>query len=283
MSPKNIRKYTIIFSLLVHLLFLLSYNKFHALALFNKSQFDEMLKEPDREIVFDIERPEVIETPDDAIQNIPTEKTNLVSDKYSIARDRYENKDKELGAPYAQGDFDVKNIERVISAQPFAEESQQAQAASEEMQAENGYSYHPQKFSRQALLGKSAPTPQEARVRYDSDEFNAKDIGGLAFNTYAWDFAPYMLEMKRKVEKNVFPPPAFTHMGLISGQTLLRFKVMPNGELRDLEVLKFEGHKSLMETSVLAIRNSAPFKPLPAEFPENYLEVTATFSYVVHR
>jgi len=92
-----------------------------------------------------------------------------------------------------------------------------------------------------------------------------------------------MLEMKRKVEHNVFPPPAFTYMGLISGETILRFKVMPNGSVKDLEVLQYTGHSALKETSVNAIINSSPFKPLPADFPENYLEVTAAFTYYVKR
>ena len=37
----------------------------------------------------------------------------------------------------------------------------------------------------------------------------------------------------------------------------------------------------LLETSRNAIRVSAPFKPLPGEFPEQYLEVTARFYYYI--
>ena len=46
-----------------------------------------------------------------------------------------------------------------------------------------------------------------------------------------------------------------------------------------LEVLEYIGHKTLMETSVRAIEVSAPFKPLPVDFPEDYLEITAQFYY----
>jgi len=72
-------------------------------------------------------------------------------------------------------------------------------------------------------------------------------------------------------------------MGLIDGETIIRFKVYPNGEMKDLEVLQYRGHKSLMETSVQAIKNSNPFNPLPADFPENYLEVTGHFTYFIKR
>jgi TonB family protein len=72
-------------------------------------------------------------------------------------------------------------------------------------------------------------------------------------------------------------------MGMIDGETILRFKVMPNGEVKDLKVIKYNGHQSLMETSVQAVKNSIPFAPLPADFPENFLEVTARFSYYINR
>ncbi len=155
-------------------------------------------------------------------------------------------------------------------------------------QMENGYSF--EKFSRQQLM-KDSQQSESQRARqenlnkpiYNNRKFRAEDLGGFTFNTYDWDFAPYMLAMKKKVERNIFPPPAFTQMGLISGQTQIRFKVMPNGELTDLKVLKYVGHESLKETSVQALLNSTPFKPLPADFPENYLEVTANFSYFVSR
>ncbi|MFQ5772553.1 MAG: energy transducer TonB, partial [bacterium] len=92
-----------------------------------------------------------------------------------------------------------------------------------------------------------------------------------------------MLALKKKVEHNIFPPPAFIRMGIISGETLLRFKIYPNGEMKDLEVLEYKGHETLMQTSVRAIEISAPFAPLPSNFPEAYLEVTAKFHYFIQK
>jgi outer membrane biosynthesis protein TonB len=288
MNTIKIRKYTIAGSIILHLLFLLTYKPLSSIQLFNNNE--ELANEPeqqDKEIVF-----EIVETPDDAESEITPDETNLLSDKNSIARDQYLQKDKQIGAPYAEGDFDVKNIE---NNQPSFENDPGEQYVMNDadpmtnLQQEDDFtaqSYNQPRFSRQALLGKSSQAQQQRQVdrpKYNSDKFNAEEIGGLTFNTYNWNFAPYMLAMKRKVEKNVFPPPAFTHMGLINGETLLRFKVMPNGEVKDLEVLRYKGHKSLMETSVQAIRNSSSFKPLPPDFPENYLEVTASFSYYIRR
>ena len=287
MNIQSIRKITISVSIILHILFVLSFKTLNSIRLFSKNDPEINLNEQEKRIKF-----ELVETPDNAKSEQPPENTNLLSDKNSIARDRNTEADKYPGLPYARGEMDVKNLD--ASNLNTGDQQQDQLAANDlqqinnnELQEETDYSsqsYNNAQFSRQALLAKNSPSQQSLkRPNYDNDKFSANEIGGLSFNTYAWDFAPYMLTMKRKVERNVFPPPAFTHMGLINGRTMLRFKVMPNGEVKDLKVLKYEGHKSLMETSVKAIQSSSPFKQLPADFPENYLEVTATFTYDVRR
>jgi outer membrane biosynthesis protein TonB len=108
-------------------------------------------------------------------------------------------------------------------------------------------------------------------------------MGGFSLNTYQWDFAPYMLWLKNHVQRNIFPPAAFTRMGIISGNTVLRFRISRDGVLQGMELAGYEGHKSLMETSVRAIQLSAPFRALPKDFPEDYLEVTAHFEYTIRK
>ena len=86
-------------------------------------------------------------------------------------------------------------------------------------------------------------------------------------------------------ERNLFPPQAFTRLGIISGESMIRFKVYPDGHAGDIEVLSYDGHRSLMETSVNAIKGAEPFRSLPTDFPkyEKFLEVTAHFQYFVSR
>ncbi len=287
---KHLIKISFFISILLHLLSLLLYSLFGSIQLFpvNITDLLEKPKSEEKRIVF-----ELVETPEQARSEMPPENAQLVSDKNAIAQDQYQNKDKPAGNPYLEGDFDVKNLPLTpIEPAPFTEQAAEPadKQSNEDQLAKSSSNRHEyQKFSRQELLKKnqSASDYQEQRrperPLYDNKQFSAEDLGGFSFNTYEWDFAPYMLEMKRKVERNIFPPPAFTRMGLISGETLLRFKVMPNGEVKDLVVLKYTGHESLKETSVNAIINSSRFKPLPADFPEDYLEVTASFIYYVKR
>ncbi len=289
---KHLIKIAFVISILLHLLGFLSYRLIGLVPLV-PIRISELLKhreENERRMVF-----ELVETPESARSQHPPKEAQLLSDKNTVARDQYARQDKPDGAPYSEGDLDIKQWPEATDqmaaapAQPQREQTpQQPQQDPLVATARNYYEYP--KFSRQELLKKDPsvgePQPSErapARPLYDNRKFSVEDLGGFSFNTYAWDFAPYMLEMKRKVERNVFPPPAFTRMGLISGETVLRFKVMPNGEVKDLVVLQYTGHESLKETSVNAIKNSSPFRPLPADFPENYLEVTAAFTYYVRR
>lgn len=294
MFKKHLFKITIIISIILHLLLFLSYRYIDEIQLFPNTAEDiiQPLNEQEKRIEF-----ELVETPDDAPDEKPAEETNLISDKNARARDQNSDATLPAGKPFSEGDFDVRELPSVAQQQqpyqpPAQETDQESQKSDqEEIRETNNSSSETlyEKFSRKQLLAdrSSRPTPpqqeRQQKPLYENRKFSAEDLGGFSFNTYDWDFAPYMLDMKRKVEKNVFPPPAFTHMGLISGETLLRFKVMPNGTVKDLEILKYTGHKSLMETSVKAIQVSSPFKNLPADFPENHLEVTASFKYFIKR
>lgn len=283
MKANHIRKLAIVVSIIVHIFLLLSYDSLSNIHLFNSTETLKKFNEQEKRLVF-----ELVETPKNASSKIPPKKANLLSDKNSIARDRYIKKDKQIGAPHAKGDLNIKNL---LQYMPIDRNNQLAlndRKANDDNKNlnENEYLIKQPKFSRQILLRKNnhKQTFQNLkRPDYKSEKFNARKIGGLTFNTYEWNFAPYMLEMKHKIERNIFPPPAFTHMGLIDGETMLRFKVMPSGDVTDVQVLNYKGHKSLMETSVNAIKSAIPFKPLPADFPENYLEVTASFSYYIQK
>ena len=142
-------------------------------------------------------------------------------------------------------------------------------------------------FYREYILEKKElKTGQNKRlhgVTHDNQKTRALDMGGLSFNTYNWNFAPYLLVLKKRIRRNIFPPIAFTRLGMINGETLLRFKIYPNGELRDLVVLGYRGDKSLMDTSYNAVNISAPFPKLPADFPEPFLEVTGRFLYLIRK
>lgn len=106
-------------------------------------------------------------------------------------------------------------------------------------------------------------------------------IGNITLNTTAWDFAPYLLDLKRRIRQKWIPPVAFAQLGAIHGYTWVHFRIYPDGKMEDLSIVETEGHDSLHRSSVNAIKGAAPFRPLPDKFPEDFLEITFGFYYLL--
>jgi len=114
---------------------------------------------------------------------------------------------------------------------------------------------------------------------YDQKKFSADQLGSFSLSTYEWEWAPYINAMKRKLQQVWFAPAAYYRLGLIYGYTVIRYKVSKDGNLIGYEVLEHKGHESLRQSSINAIESLFPFKPLPANFPENTLTITAQLIY----
>ncbi|MCA9743985.1 MAG: hypothetical protein H6695_11875 [Deferribacteres bacterium] len=232
---------------------------------------------------------ELVETPESARAQQPTEQPQFVSDKIARAQNEKSPNNLPVDDPFSEGIVPVLQMPEKRQAQP---EQVPETAPKTSEQAENVLQAPPKKnaFSREFLSPSNIKEPQERpgdgevdRPRNENLNSRAPDLGSFSLNTYSWEYAPYMLRLKRKIEKNIFPPPAFTHMGMISGISYIKFRIAPNGKLEVLEVVDYNGHKSLMETSKRAIELSLPFEPLPKDFPEQFLEITARFEYYVKR
>jgi protein TonB len=131
----------------------------------------------------------------------------------------------------------------------------------------------------QSVFG--APANPRQSVAGTNKESRALDQGGFQLSTYDWAFAPYLQYLKRRVESNLFVPAAFSRLGMIDGESSLIFRIYPNGRMERLEVLDSRGSEMLLKASRQSIELSSPFKPLPVDFPEPYLEITYTFTFVL--
>jgi len=250
---------------------------------------DEQASKP---IVFDLEQPpQVVETPESARRDKPPEKAKYASDKNARAQNESSPNELALGEAYSNGVVDFPQApEMPRQATNPGEQSGPNASKTPREQAPVDRGISPSSFSRDFLT----QAPQDAerhangqnelvRARSKQTSTRAPNMGPFSINTYDWNFAPYMLKLKRTIERNIFPPPAFTYMGIISGESLIKFRISRSGKLISMEVLDYKGHKSLMTTSVKAVQVSAPFDPLPSDFPEEYLEVTGKFEYLTIR
>lgn len=116
---------------------------------------------------------------------------------------------------------------------------------------------------------------------FGDDGSASATIGNITLNTTEWDFAPYLLDLKRRIRQKWIPPVAFSVLGAIHGYTWVQFRIYPDGRMEQLSVLETEGHESLHRSSVNAINGAAPFRELPDHFPEEYLEIAFGFYYLL--
>jgi hypothetical protein len=240
----------------------------------------------------------LVETPESARRATAPEDTKYRSDKNAAAQNPNAPQNLPIGTPFARGASPDANAAPAIPRQAQSATSARGlsneASASDAAAAKNATEGKPvlansgSKFRREFLTGGPYFLPRQndpllAEAGLDNQASRAPELGSFSLNTYAWEFAPYMLWLKNQIQRNIYPPPAFTHMGIINGRTILRFRISRDGVLLRLELLNYEGHKSLMETSARAVQLSAPFRALPKDFPEEYLEVTGHFNYIVNR
>lgn len=140
-------------------------------------------------------------------------------------------------------------------------------------------------FSKNLLSNQPISAPGEVRKDTLSGQafsllkdFQGDLIGDVALSTYAWPWAPWLLAMKERFYRYLFVPPAYG-MGLIEGYTEVWMKIDRNGNLLEHQLLKYEGHPSLKESTLNAFLASAPWKALPADFPDPYLELRVRVIY----
>lgn len=296
MNPR-LRKSIIIVSILLHVLFFALWEAGIILDLFNGT-VPLPPAEDIQPIVLDLQQPaservrprEVIETPRDAKVVEKQDKADFLSDKNALARNPETDPNLDVGEAFSRGDLASHELPRqegpqgLTPDQPRPKSQKQDQKQEQEQKPETEDLYA--NLLKSPQTNPTLPPGMQERlpsVKHNHLDSRAEDSGGLSFNTYDWEFAPYLLKLKRRIQRNIFPPPAFSQLGIIDGETILRFKIYPNGELKDLAILNYNGHESLMITSKNAIVSSAPFPILPQDFPEPYLEVTGKFIYFIRR
>lgn len=236
------------------------------------------VKEEEKRLVF-----EIVESNPDKIVATPPEDARFASDKNTQASDNNPEATEESARPTTEGFADTKELPVFSTDRSNLNEA----ARMRDFTA-------PKKFNLSELLRRADPEKSIERNQKEEEkkkrltavmpknpDVSAKELGGMSLSTYAWDFAPYMLKLKRKINRNIHPPKAFLDLGIIDGRYVIQFVITQKGELKSLRVMDSQGSKSLELTSINAIQYSKPFDPLPEHFPDDLLVITGTFTYFV--
>ena len=103
----------------------------------------------------------------------------------------------------------------------------------------------------------------------DSDSVNKNAASNV-------NFAPYMQELERRIKMNWDPPKGNT-----SNQVVVMFRVAKDGSIMSVNVKDSSGSYPADTAAINAVKLTAPFRPLPAEFKGNYVDIQFTFAYNV--
>lgn len=91
------------------------------------------------------------------------------------------------------------------------------------------------------------------------------------------DLGPYFDEMKRRVKSNWNPSYRAEDY-----TTYLTFDIQKNGQITGLSVTQSSGSPEVDREALEAVQNSAPFAPLPPDFPLESLGVRFSFNIYIY-
>ncbi len=90
------------------------------------------------------------------------------------------------------------------------------------------------------------------------------------------DFGPYMRDLQSRIKRNWDPPK-----GNESKRVVLLFKIAKDGRLLSCSVSKSSGLPAADNAAINAVKLTAPFRPLPANFRGSSVDIQFTFDYNV--
>lgn len=90
------------------------------------------------------------------------------------------------------------------------------------------------------------------------------------------DFGPYIAELQRRIKRNWQPPSDNRNKTIV-----VVFEIGRDGRLLDVSMKQSSGVSVADQAAIQAVRASAPFRPLPANFKGDRIPVHFTFDYNV--
>lgn len=117
-----------------------------------------------------------------------------------------------------------------------------------------------------ARKGMPARKPGDDSVTLDTDEFK---------------FMSYNRWLKIKVE-SVLRYPELAAISGFQGTLYIKFDIMKDGSLANLELLRSSGYRILDDEALRAIRSAAPFQPLPDEWSKDRYSIRAAVLFYLN-
>ncbi len=104
---------------------------------------------------------------------------------------------------------------------------------------------------------------------------------GVTFDTTEFKYESYMMKLKDKIESIWKYPPEEASRG-IHGDVYITFTIKKDGSLGDIELERSSGFPGLDSAAMRALKEGAPYWPLPDEWKQDSLTIPGHFIYSIY-
>lgn len=143
----------------------------------------------------------------------------------------------------------------------------------------------PQDAAIQLAKAETAPTPVPAEGKSQSRvEGGVKSKGFLSFEAMESDFAPYLRQVRDRVEKRWKTLIHMRYSGVSTTQAVLDCAISPDGTLRNITIVEPGSSATFAGLCKQAVEQAGPFGAFPFQVPDMYknqnIEIRWTFSFL---
>ena len=236
----------------------------------------------------------------------PVEPTDLISNENSKAQDMSKAEEQRLGPHFAEpSEFDrmafqhagpvqpqpAVTAERKKTVQPGPKEEsptpQRTQPTEETVLVdETGSGTQPQEQPFEVARAQTLATPKPVLPGRPSGRVagSAKNKGILGFEAVKHELAPYLQEVRNRVERHWYAALQLKYSGASKTKAVLDCVIAPDGRLLAVTIVAPGDSVSYAPLCKEAIEKAGPFPPFPFEVPDAYrsenLEIRWTFSFL---
>ncbi|MDI6744276.1 MAG: TonB family protein [Thermodesulfovibrionales bacterium] len=108
-----------------------------------------------------------------------------------------------------------------------------------------------------------------------------QERSSITFDVKGFKYDGYMMRLKDKIE-GIWQYPYDAATRGIYGDLYLTFTIKKNGSLSKVELVRTSGYRSLDEAAMKALKDAAPYWPLPEDWKEEKLTVRGHFIYSIY-
>lgn len=109
----------------------------------------------------------------------------------------------------------------------------------------------------------------------------AKRQDAITFDTSEYRYAGYMRRLKEKIE-GIWVYPAEARARGLYGDLKIRFTILKNGRLGEIQLVRTSGYRMLDDAAIKALKDGEPYWPLPDEWGMDSYQILGHFVYTIY-